>query len=786
MKTIIATIIILLSYCSIQAQNAILKGQVLSNEQEPLSGALVELESSSIAVLTDEEGKYQLTLEKEGSYTLVFSYLGFKKLRIEEVLCNEAKTRELNVALELLDCCGEEPIVVTEKKVQSTQEKEQLNSTFFEENAQGTFSKSIEKIAGINAINVGVGIAKPVIRGLSFNRIVVNNNGIKQEGQQWGADHGLEVDQFGVERVELVKGAASLRYGSDALGGAINILPSKILAKNTLKASLIGLYKSNNQHGGFSAYIGGRFSDYFFEARVSYQDFADYRIPTDSFVYNDYVLPIYNYQLKNTAGKERNIKATLGLVKDWGISRLTFSQYYLNAGIFSGAVGIPRSYALEVDGDDRDLDHPSQKVSHISLIWNNDFYIQQHRLQINIGYQNNSRKEFSFPHYHQFSPVDSSDVALELGLQTASIAAIFTHRTTKKWENSYGLSTQYQHNKRAGFEFLLPNFQTIRSGIYWISNFKPNKRWLLTAGLRLDYAYNQSDAYQQAVYDRNQEIQYIPKVEELEQHFFNYAASLGFNCEIRPQMLWLRMHLGKSYRVPHPSETVSNGIHHGTFRHEMGTPNLKPEQGYQLELAMDIKWKRLKANGAVFGNYFQQYIYLSPTGKFSPLPEAGQLYQHIQTDAIYTGGELAWEWEPINNFTLKQAYEYVWNLNLKTGLGLPFTPPASILTELRYQWSKIAFFEDIYTQLTYRYSFEQARSDRNELRTPAYHLLDLGVGFKIRVKKQAIHFGLQIQNLLDTAYLNHLSRYRILEIPEQGRNIVLSLKVPLEFSLSSK
>lgn len=786
MKSVLISIIVVLNFCVIHAQTIVVKGTVRSSEGEPLSGVLVQLLDHSITAYTDDRGNYQLLAKEEGSYIIQYNYLGFEKLRIEQVLLKKGEEKTIHAELDVLECCGDQPIIITAEKNQLIKERAVLDQSFFEKNAQGTFAKSIEKIAGINAINVGVGIAKPVIRGLSFNRIVVNNNGIKQEGQQWGADHGLEIDQFGVDRVEVLKGAASLRYGSDALGGVINILPNTIPEKNTINGNLLGIYKSNNQHGGFSANVSTRIQDFFFDLRVSYQDFADYRVPIDSFAYNSYILPIYNRQLKNTAGKERNIKAAIGMVKNWGVTRLTFSQYYLQAGIFSGAVGIPRTYALELDGNDRDLDFPNQEVSHISLVWNNDFYLQKHRLQINIGYQHNDRKEFSFPHYHNLPPVDSSNVALELTLQTFSTDIIFTQKVNAKWEFIYGANVQYQNNKRAGFEFLLPDFETIRSGLYALSNFKLAKGWLLQAGLRLDYGYNNNPAYAQAVYDANQTVQYLPKVEENQQHFFNYAASLGMNYEIRPNQLRFRMHFGKSYRVPYPSETASNGIHHGTFRHEVGTSNLKPEHGYQLDASMDLKLRRFRTTVTGFFNYFRQYIYLSPTSKFSPLPEAGQLYQYIQTNAIYTGGELTWEWEPVKNLVLQQNYEYVWNINLKTRLGLPFTPPASILTDARYEWKKLAIFEGLYIQCAHRYSFEQKRTDRNEPSTPAYHLLNLGLGFKIRIKKQTIQFGLQIQNLLDESYLNHLSRYRILDIPEQGRNVVLTLKIPLTVSLGRK
>jgi len=764
-------------------QQGKVRGTVSDKQGQPLPYALVYVADTSVGTQADAVGAYEWSLEV-GHYTIVAKFVGYEpKQQVIEIKAGE--TIVVDFELVAVPHISEEVLVVGQT-ARAVQQAKALDASFFEENTEGTFSKSLERLAGVNAINVGVGIAKPVIRGLSANRIVVNNYGVKQEGQQWGNDHGLEVDQFGVERVEVLKGAASLQYGSDALGGAINILPNKITPTNTLSGSILGIYKSNNHHGGFSAVLKGNVEGFFFEGRVSYQNFEDYRVPTDSFVYNSFVLPIYNQQLKNTAGIERNLQATVGLVKDWGISRLTFSQYYLNVGIFSGAVGIPRAYALTDDKAPRDKDFPSQQVNHIRVVWNNDLRVGKHRLKINVGYQYNDRKEFSYPHFHNRPPVDSSGIALRLQLHTASLNAVFEHHWHPKWESRYGGNVQYQYNRRAGFEFLLPDFRLWRAGLFLINDFRPNKRWLVTFGGRLDYGNNYTADYDQAVYDQNQEIVWVPRATATQQHFVNFAIAAGLNYEWWKDHLWLRLNLGKSYRMPHPSETVSNGIHHGTFRHEQGTPNLKAENGYQVELATDWKGKRWQLQLAAYANYFDQYIYLGPTAAFSPLPEAGQIYKYQQSNAFYAGGELAWEWEVVRGLKLQQAFDYVWNINLETGLGLPFTPPASLLSEARYHFPRVKGIKDWYIKADYRYTFAQSLVDRNEPMTPDFHLLNIGVGVTFKIKEQPIQLGVQVRNLLDVAYLNHLSRYRILNIPEQGRNVVVTLKVPFFVPLAKK
>ncbi|MCP4440055.1 MAG: TonB-dependent receptor [Aureispira sp.] len=785
LKTLL-TITVILLFSQLGNAQYMLKGTVQDVEGTPLTGAIVQLLSDGCNTITDLNGSFQIHYPEDTVFQIRISYTGFET--ITKQLKSPLEDRVFTFTL-LSNPQTINIITVNENNLDNEQSQSQtlIYNQFIEKNNQGTLAKTLENIAGVNAINVGVGIAKPVIRGLSFNRIVVSSQGIKQEGQQWGGDHGLEMDQFDVDRIELVKGARSLQYGSDALGGSINVLPTRIPNRNSIKGSILGIYKSNNHHIGTSAYLGGNIKDIFFDGRFSYQDFGDYNVPTDSFVYNGFVLPIYNRILKNTAGKERNLKGSLGISKDWGIIRFTISHYHLQAGIFSGAMGIPRSYQLQEDGKPRNIDLPKQQVGHWKLSLNNDFSINEHsHIKLNIGYQHNTRKEYSYAHSHNRPVTDSSNIALELNLKTISLNGYFQHQFHKKWKVTHGLSAQYQQNQRSGFEFLIPDFQTIRTGMYHLANFSPNNRLQLSLGLRIDYAYNQTNKYDQAIYLSDGSISTETRVQAIQKHYFNYSAALGTNYQLLPKKWYLRANFSKSFRVPYPNELASNGVHHGNFRHELGNPNLKPEQGYQLDLSTDWQLKKFKGSFATYFNYFDDYIYLGPSSLFSPLPEAGQMYLYQQNDAIYTGFEFQWTYNPIPEFSIEQAYEYVWNINLQTNLSLPFTPPASILSTLRYEYPKLSIFEHIYAQLQYRYSFAQNDVDRNERTTPNYHLLNLGLGWKLRIKNQYIHFNIQVQNILDTAYLQHLSRYRLLNIPEQGRNFVVSLKIPFEVNTKNK
>ncbi len=766
-----------------------IEGVILDENDAPLPGASIVLLPGNLQSTTDIEGRFSFENLDHSSLELRTSYIGYKPdtAYINVVL---GQIKDIKIILEPENTFLE-TIVVSEEhaKQEATLQTDHVHEDFLHKHLEGTFAQSIEKLPGISAINVGVGIAKPVIRGLSSNRIIVNHQGIKQESQQWGSDHGLEIDQFDVERVEIIKGPGSLQYGSDGLGGVINIMPDKILPKNSYKGSILGVHKTNNEHWGGSAKLGFNVNNWFLTTRYSRQEFADYRVPSDIFNYNNFELPIVNERLKNTAGNESNISISTGVSKNWGITRLLYSHYSLHGGLFSGAVGIPRSYALTDDGNYRDIDVPQQKVDHYRLSLNQTFFFGDNHLTFDIGLQRNHRRELSEPEFHSIPLSQLEDLndklAIELELETFSIASHYQHNLRPGWKNIVGMNTQWQSNQRGGFEYLLPNFRTFRGGIYSISEKEITENWIVNGGIRLDLGHNDTEFYRQYVWNSNESIVDSLISQATDDLFFNWSASVGTNLSFKDGKWILKANFGKSFRVPYPAETVSNGIHHGTFRHEVGTPDLDSEQGYQFDLGAYWDFEKFGGNLALYFNYFDNYIYLGPTfpARFSQLPEAGQIFQYRQDDAIYTGFELQWHWNFLPKLNLEQAVDFVQSFNPETRLALPFTPQPAIRTDLSFAPFEKTWIEDSYIEISHQHHFAASgrlRIDRSEQATPAYQLWDLGIGTNFHLGNQEISLKCQVQNVFDTRYLAHLSRYRIINVPEQGRNFVFTLKVPFE------
>lgn len=780
-------ILFLLPIVSVIAQEKktyALKGKVVDESGEPLPASILvhELGKGTAAAL---DGTFIIKGLNPGNYHLHITHIGYKSLT--KTINLESEDLELQFRMVesaiTLQSLTIEANPFKNGPVEQSQTIEVVDRDFIEKNNSGTFSNALEKLPGISTINTGVGISKPVIRGMSFNRIMVNDRGIKQEGQQWGADHGLEIDPFDVDRVEIVKGPASLIYGSDGMSGVINISPAPLPEEGAIRGHLINSYRTNNQMRSHSAMVEGNEKDFVFKGRVTLQDFQDYRVPADRFVYAGFELPVYENRLKNTAGRERHFSFMAGLRKDWGKSTLTVSQFNQKAGIFTGAVGIPNSYNLRHNGEFGNIEFPHQDNMHLKVISNTNIQWNKNWLEIDLGYQRNNRLEQSLPHIHGVGPTPEGNLALALFLDTYTANARFNYHISPDHQSIIGFQSSLMNNQFGGFEFLLPEFQSLSTGLFYFHEYRWKDNFIVNAGLRLDGALHDIKAHLQPIYDNslNPTGETTQRNPDINRDFFNLSGSTGLSWIINEKNN-VKLNLGSSYRIPTPIELATNGIHHGNFRHEVGDSNLQSERSYQADMNYTFSKDNLLVGISPFVSYYEGYIYLAPTGRFSSLPGAGTLWEYRQNNAFFTGGELKFQWVPVKSLKTTLAVEYIHNYNLDTGLPLPLTPPASLLSGLEWTLPPnfIHSLTNGYLYLEYRQVASQERVDRNERITAGYGLLDAGLGWEIPIGRQNWKFQISGQNLLNAYYFNHLSRYRLLNLPEQGRNVNFNLKIPFQ------
>ena len=377
-----------------------------------------------------------------------------------------------------------------EKKTTLTLElfqKDYLNRHF-----TGNLVQTLKNVPGVHSMDIGAGFSKPMIRGLGFNRIAVSENGIKQEGQQWGADHGLEIDAFNVDEVRILKGPSSLLYGSDAMGGVIEILPLLPQKENRFfgEAALLG--KSVNGTVGGSLMLGIEKNAWLVRVRFSEQHYGDYHVPVDTIVYLTQLVPVYGRKLKNTAGFERNVSVMGDYRKRFYQMNIAVSNVYQKMGFFPGAHGIPDISRLEDDENSRNIELPYSKVNHLKVTIHQQYAWEKLILSGDLGFQNNHREEWSAFHTHygsQPAPEKDPDKELAFNLNTFSASVKARFIGSSSWEHTLGWDGQHQRNDISGYSFLLPEYRRSTTGMLWLTTYRPNNVFSVSGGVRYDYGY---------------------------------------------------------------------------------------------------------------------------------------------------------------------------------------------------------------------------------------------------------------------------------------------------------
>ena len=618
----------------------------------------------------------------------------------------------------------------------------------------------LSKTEGVQAMDIGVGFSKPMIRGLGFQRIAVTENGVKQEGQQWGADHGLEIDAFHVEGVRIVKGPASVLYGSDAMGGAVEILPPVFPMKDTLSGEALVSYESVCTGLNGSVMLQMKRGRFFSKIRYTERHWADYRVPADSFAYLSMGLPIHNRQLKNTAGMERTANALLAYRHGGYQGRLNVSDSYQRSGFFSGAHGMPSSASLEDDGHRWNIDLPYSFVNHLKITSTNTWTSSLLQTKLTLGYQLNHREEWSRFHTHNLSqtaPVVDPDKELMFHLHTGSGQLQLRYIPDTSWEYYAGISATLQHNGIGGYGFLIPAYNRQEGGVYLLANYEHSSALRFSGSVRYDIGHVHAHAHGD-------------DVREVDRMFHDYSLALGMECEPRAGHK-LRATVGRAFRLPSVNELTSNGVHHGAFRHEKGDEGLASEQGWQADLSYTLNRKDWEVALSPFCSYYTHFIALHPTGHWSPLPDAGQVYQYVDSPTLLAGGELSVKvrlWRKLH-YTLRGEYVYTYDCNSHT--ATPFSPPATMHNSVSWEalhWRCFAECQSV---------APQNRVCHNEAKTPGHTLIHLGGSVDFHLRESKLTLLLHVRNLLNTSYLNHLNFYRRIELPEAGIDVQTTIRL---------
>jgi iron complex outermembrane receptor protein len=406
-KPILLSLVINLLYCFSFGQTPIrFDGSVVDNKNKPVIGARVLLKSLNKYGITNASGIFTID-DLPQIFEIEISCMGYETLN-KSISITENQDYKFILESAFVNLNG---IVVEGNYVELKSKSiplhiEIVNDDYLRQNLGGSLMKSLERLPGLSTIDIGSGQSKPVIRGLGFNRVVVVENNIKHEAQQWGADHGLEIDQYAIDNIEIIKGPASLMYGSDAIGGIIDLKNKTVPKENTFGGSVDLSGKTNNDFIGSSVSFFARKKDFFATVRATILDYGDYRVPTDRVAIYSYYVPLHNNQLRNTAGNEQNLHTSFGLIKDRFKSTFYISNVHTKYGFFANAHGLePRNVDRSVhDQSNRDILYPYQEVNHFKVINKSMYNSKNWRLESDLGYQRNYREEWSQYAQHGYMP----------------------------------------------------------------------------------------------------------------------------------------------------------------------------------------------------------------------------------------------------------------------------------------------------------------------------------------------------------------------------------------------
>ncbi len=766
----------------------IVSGRVMNDQGQVLSGSTISIDQKYYS--TDLQGKFKTTPLSAGAYPLQIIYMGYQTL---DTVIQVKGNLDLHLHLKP-ESIFLEQLIVTAAQKKTIYNTEKVTQSDLTKNFSGSFAKTLERLPGVNAMEIGSGASKPIIRGLGFNRVAVAENGAKQEGQQWGADHGLEIDALNTEEVEVIKGVGTLEYGSDAMGGVIQINNEKIPQLHSFSGQATLLGKSVNETLGTSIHIQSRGDRFFYKLKATAQEYGDYRVPTDQIIYLNTEIPIYNRRMKNTAGRELDLYGQIGYVGASFQNILSFSNVYNKSGFFPGSHGLPSITAVQDDGDSRNIDYPRQNVNHFKVtnasIWTLD---NDDKLKVVLAFQNNKRQEWSafHTHYNDQKPPDTNpDLELEFNLNTFDINAKYEHISVNNHKTTFGFQQNYQNNTIAGYGFLLPKFNRSTIAAYAIHEHQLSDDISLQAGARFDYAKMQIRPYYDSLlYDfliQNQEteqtaLSYAQRSNQLDKNFSSFNAMVGGKWQMDEH--WnLAATVGTIFRFPTAIELSANGVHHGAFRHELGNPDLNPERGFAADLRVNFEIAGFKSELSPYVYYFNNYIFLKPSGVFSILPDGGQVYQYTQSKALLTGIEWKVEktlWEQLH---AEVVLEYLYNRQItdqsSTNYPLPFSPPMNLFGQLEYRFKAWKHFKNATVSANIKWNSEQSRIAQNEDITPGYQLFGAAAATDVEWGKFKMKLQLSATNLADAKVLNHTSFYRPLEVPELGRSIQLMIQIP--------
>ena len=718
------------------AQNAI-SGTIKNQNNEPISNVEISILDATIQTKSNENGQFEIKNLPIGKRTLIFKKDKFEIKSVQISIGNQEQ-KILDIILEEEDHHIDEILVSSlfnKTQNENVVKIDHINLKQIQNEGAINLSAALATNPGVNVISTGASIGKPVIRGLSGNRVLTYAQGIRLENQQFGEEHGLGLNANGQESVEIIKGPASLLYGSDAMGGVLYFNPEKYAANNKTELAVNQVVNSNTQGINTSVTFKNSVDKFKFLVQNNYASHADYKLPNGE-------------RVLNTRFIENDFKLGTSYVTSRYIADFRYNFNDLN-------LGLPEEN-LENIGFRTPL-FPSQKMENHLLSFNQKLYFKNSKLEATAGYVFNDRKELE----------SQDETALFMKLKTFNYNVRFYLPDFGKFETIIGFQGMNQENRNFGEEKLIPDAKIDDIGFFGTTQYKFNKN-IIQFGMRYDFRNVTTKAFGENGTEG--------AFQKLDKKYESVNASLGFKTDVTDKIT-SRINFATGFRAPNLSELSSNGVHEGSNRYEIGNSNLKTEQNFQVDLNVDYNTEHFDffANG--FYNNINNYIFISPNGNTI---DTNFVYDYLQNNAVLYGGEtgIHFHLHEIDWLHMTSSYEMVIG-KLENNLSLPLIPANQWKNNFRANFDLSKNIKNSFVFFQANYTFNQNKIGDFETKTNDYLLLSSGVGTDIQLKKATFNLFLTASNLLNKQYVAHLSRLKSDGIDNMGRNIVLGVNFNL-------
>jgi len=797
-------VLILSSAFASEADNSLSGNITDKSSKAALPGATVYLPDLHVGTTADAQGHYSIKNLPKGRYLVEVHYIGYAAFTQSTLISGDTRL-DISLSETLIE---KNEVVITGVNLATTLKQTPtpvsiVRRDYLDANISTNIIDAIAKLPGISQLTTGPAVSKPFIRGLGYNRVVVVSNDVRQEGQQWGDEHGIEIDDYNVSKVEVLKGPASLVYGSDALAGVVNIVPPGPVPEGRIKGNVAANYLSNNGQIAYHADIAGNHNGFNWSLYGTQKWAHDYQNKYDGYVYGS--------GFNNT-----NFGAAIGLSKSWGSSTLSFTSFNQHLGIVEGdrnAEGqfikpvnnngvADEAVATSSDFKSYSLGLPRQQINHQKIVWDNNIYLNNGgRLGLTLAYQLNRRQEFG-------DVLAPNEAGLYLKLNTFNYALKYYLPEMNGWQTTVGVNGMQQHNDiSSSKEFLVPGYDLFDAGIFAVTSKTFNKL-TLSGGLRFDNRSMNVKALSLDADGKPVSTGGNTKFTAFDKNFSNISGSIGISYAAS-NMVTLKLNAARGFRAPNISELAANGVHEGTIKYEYGNNDLKPEVSTQGDAGIDFSSEHVSVAASVFYNHITNFIFsrkLFNAAGSDSIPatdnDAGySAFKYQQTTANLYGGEFTLDIHPhpIDWLHFENTLSYV-RAVIPNGTDstkyLPNIPAGRWLSELKGRFKKVGgVMQNAYLSVEMDKTFAQNdvfSAYQTETATPGYTLFNAGLGTDFVNKNNKVLFSLHLaaNNLTDVAYQNHLSRLKYgpendvtgrYGVFNMGRNFSVKVTIPIDF-----